>query len=152
MTFLTVAILLALPFIPLYDFVRVLGSNKADELSFYAQNVTVFKDLTLLGHAASQRDQPLSYGFLTVLYRYGIVGFAVNLCVSVAILWAAFRLLKDAATLGWRRFPLFIGCFVSVALLVKGTAIVPTMAALCLAAALGIRQAGLNPLFQAARR
>jgi hypothetical protein len=140
------AILAILPFIPIYEWVQMIGSNKADELAFYVQNVTVLSDLTLLGHAASQKEQPISYGFLIVLYRYGMVGFAVMLCVSIAILWAAFRLLRDQAVLGWRRFPLFIACFTSVALLVKGGTIVPTMAALTLATALGIRQNRLDPL------
>jgi hypothetical protein len=144
------AILAGVTLVPLEDWVRLLGSNKADEFSFYTQNVTVFSDLTLLGHVASQKEQPLSYGFLTVLYRYGVVGFAVNVCVSAMILWAGFRLLNERAALGWRRFPLFIGCFVSVALLIKGTAIVPTMAALILGAALGFRQARLDPVFHLA--
>ena len=138
--------LVALPFIPLYEWIQLLGSNKADEVSFYVQNVTVLRDVTLLGHAASQSEQPLSYGFLTVIYRYGMVGLGVTLCVAAAILWVAFRLLGDAKTLGWRRYPLFIACFASVALLVKGTAIVPTMAALSVSAAIGIRQRRLNPL------
>jgi hypothetical protein len=139
-------ILLTLPFIPLYEWVQLVGSNKADEFSFYAQNVTVLSDVTLLGHAASQGEQPLSYGFLTVIYRYGMVGFGVTVCVAIAILWAAFRLLGDTAALGWRRYPLFIACFASVALLAKGTAIVPSMAALTLATAIGFRQSRVNPL------
>lgn len=150
-SFLAIGIVVALPFVPVNDWVQLLGSNKADELAFYTQNVTVFSDLTLLGHAASHKEQPLSYGFLAVLYRYGIVGFAANLCASAAILWASFRLLRDAATLGWRRFPLFVACFLSVALLVKGTAIVPTMAALSLAAALGVRQRRLDPVSRTRR-
>ncbi len=145
------SIVAALPFVPLYEWVSMLGSNKAEELSFYTQNVTVFSDLTLLGHVASQKEQPLSYGFLSVLYRYGVVGFAVNLCVSAAILWAGFRLLRNVSALGWQRFPLFIACFVSVALLVKGTTIVPSMAALSLGAALGFGQSRPDRALQAQR-
>jgi hypothetical protein len=143
---LAVATLAALPFVPLDKLVRLLGSNKADQINFYTQNLQVFGDLTWLGHGASPDEQPLSYGFLVILYRYGIVGFAVSLGVTAAIVWASIRLLSDAATLGWRRFPLFIACFVSVALLIKDTGIVPTMPAICLAAALGFRQARLHPL------
>jgi len=142
-----VIVLAVLYFVPLYDWVQLIGGNKADEVDFYVQNVTVLSDVTLLGHAAaSQGDRPISYGFLDVIYRYGIVGFSVTLCVAIAILWAAFRLLSDARALGWRRYPLFIACFVSVAMLVKGTTIVPTMAALSLAAGIGFRRRNLSPL------
>ena len=143
---LTVATLAALPFIPLDKWVRVLGSNKAEQVAFYSQNVEVFSNLTLLGHGASQHEQPTSYGFLIILYSYGIVGFAVSLGVTAAALWATFRLLGEASTLGWRRFALFVACLVSIALLIKNTSIVPTMPAICLGAALGLRQARLHPL------
>jgi hypothetical protein len=139
-----ITMLVALPFVPLYEWVQLLGSNKADEVRFYAENVTVLRDVTLLGHPALQVEQPLSYGFLTVIYRYGIVGFGVTVGVALAILWAGFRLLGDKV-LGWRQYPLFIACFVSVAQLVKGTTVVPTMAALSLAMAIGIRQGRLGP-------
>jgi hypothetical protein len=152
LSLLVVTVLVVLRFIPLYNWVQLLGSNKADEIDFYVQNVTVLSDVTLLGHAASQQgDQQITYGFLTVIYRYGLVGFGVTLCVAIAILWAAFRLLGDAKVLGWRRYPLFIACFVSVAMLVKETTIVPTMAALSLAAGIGFRSRNLSPLMRSLR-
>jgi hypothetical protein len=132
-----VATLFAL--LPIDQMLALVGSNKADQFAYYATNVSVLSDLTVFGHSGSPDEQPLSYGLLIVLNRYGVIGAAVILGVIVAMSLACFRLLRDASALGWRRYPIFIACFVSLVMLTKYPGIVPAMPAICLGAALGLR-------------
>jgi hypothetical protein len=135
--------------VPLETLLNLIGANKGEQLVFYRENVTVLDNLTLLGNAPAADEEPTSYGFLIVPYRYGLVGAAVILGVIAAMAFASLRLLGDAATLGWRRFPLFIGCFVSLVMLAKYPGIVPAMETLSLAAALSLRQRVLDPFSRA---
>jgi hypothetical protein len=136
--------LLLLAIIPLDTLLKFLGGNKSNEFHYYKENVTVFTDLTLFGHAPST-DEPKSYGVLAVLYRYGEIGAGMMFIVVLALAAATFEILRDRAVLGWRRFPLFMGCFVSLAVLTKFTEIVPVMPTICLTAALSVRQMRMDP-------
>lgn len=132
--------------VPVPDLLTLLGSNKADQFRFYSENVTVLNTLSVFGNPPLPDEQPLSYGLLIVLDRYGIVGAAALVGVIVAIACIAFRLLADVETLGSRRFPLFIASFVSLAMLVKYPGIIPAMPVLCMAAGLSMRQLCKDPL------
>jgi hypothetical protein len=139
-----VAGLLVFASVPVERLIALVGSNKADEFHYYQDTVTVFNNLTLFGNPASD-DQPQSYGALVVLYRYGIVGSGVFLVVVGALTLASFGLLRDRAILGWRRFPLFMSCFISLVVLSKYPGIVPSIPALCLAGALSFRHIEMDP-------
>jgi hypothetical protein len=132
--------------LPIDQMLALVGSNKADQFAYYAANVSLLNDLTMFGHSTSPDEQPLSYGFLIVLNRYGVIGAAVILGVILALGFAYFRLLRDASALGWRRYPIFIACFVSLAMLTKYPGIVPAMPAICLGTALSLRLMRIDPL------
>lgn len=131
--------------VPLDHLVAIVGGNKAGEFEHYKANVEVLSHVTLFGNPATGDDQPLSYGALTVLYRYGVLGAAVLLAVVSAMAVVTFAVLQDQARLGWRRFPLFLGCFVSLAGATKFPSIVPAMPAILLAGTLSLRQGRTDP-------
>jgi hypothetical protein len=135
-----------LAIVPIDQILALLGSNKSDQFSFYRDNVTVLTSLTWFGNSVSMDEQPRSYGLLVVLYRYGVVGAAALLLMIVLMTIASFRLLRDTYTLSWRRYPLFIGCFVALALLTKYPGIVPAVPAIVLAASISLRQTRTDPL------
>jgi hypothetical protein len=146
MAFLVVAAALTLfAVVPIDQILALVGSNKAEQFSFYRDNVTVLNSLTLFGNGVSTDEQPRSYGLLVVLYRYGVIGAIALSAVMVAMAIAAFRLLREAHTLRWRRYPLFMACFVALVLLAKYPGIVPAMPAISLVASMSLRQTRMDP-------
>jgi hypothetical protein len=138
--------------VPLDKLISLVGSNKKDQLQFYATNVDVFSSLTVFGNPPLANDQTQSYGALMVIYRYGVVGAAVFGTIYVALGAASFRLLLDKARLGWRRYPLFIGCFVPLVLQTKYPGIVPVVPAICVAVGLSTQLERTSPFHRRVKR
>ena len=130
----------------------MIGGNKAAEFQFYRDNIEFARDLTFFGHAVVAGEQNLphgqTYGLLMVMFRYGLIGMLTVLTVVVMMAAAAFQILADEARLGWRRYLLFVGCFVSLAMYTKYPGIVPSMPAVCLAVVFSLQAARSNPLLQ----
>jgi hypothetical protein len=134
--------------LPIDMLLGLISENKVGQLQFYTDNIQILTNPTLFGSTEFGKPK-VSYGLLTVLDRYGMVGLGYLLLVLVAFAVAAFHLLGDKRNLGWRRFPLFIGSAVALAMTMKYPGIVPAMPALALAASLSFRQYGRDP-FEAA--
>jgi hypothetical protein len=138
--------------LPLDFLLNLIAENKASQLEFYTDNLKVLSNPTLFGSTDFAERQDVNYGILSVIDRYGFVGFGVAVLCLLAFALMAFHLLSDEKNLGWKRFPLFIGSAVSLAMTVKYPGIVPAMPTMCLAAALSFRQFQMNPFASAALR
>jgi hypothetical protein len=143
------AVLALLAMFPIDQLLLLVGSNKAEQLEFYSENVSILNTISLFGVNVPPDEQELVYGFLVVLQRYGIVGSVVAVAVLIVLGIACFRLLMDKAVLGWRRFPVFVAGIVSLVMLAKYPGIVPAMPLLCLATGLSLRQLRMDPLTRA---
>jgi hypothetical protein len=137
--------------VPLEVLLGFVAENKAAQLEFYSENIQVLTEPTMFGNADFTK-QGANYGLLTVLDRYGMVGLGYLLIALAVFAATAFHLLNDRQNLGWRRFPLFIGSAVTLAMTAKYPGLVPAMPALCLAATLSFRQYLRNPFDAAAVR
>jgi hypothetical protein len=140
------AALLLLALVPIPTLLTLVAFDKAEQFEFYSENLTVLSRLSPFGNSPGDTEEVQSYGLLVVLDRYGIVGAGVIVAIIALMAIVSFRILRDRATLGWRRFPLFIGCFVTLAMLFKYPGIVPAAPAICLAAALSLRHVRVAPL------
>jgi hypothetical protein len=70
----------------------------------------------------------------------------------VALGAASYQLLLDKARLGWRRYPLFIACFVPLVLLTKYPGIVPVVPTICLAVGLSMQLERTSPFHRRVKR
>ncbi len=138
--------------LPLDFLLSLIAENKANQLEFYTDNLKVLSNPTLFGSADFAERQDVNYGMLSVIDRYGLVGFGFAVLALIAFALMAFHLLNDKENLGWKRFPLFVGSAVSLAMTAKYPGIVPAMPIMSLAAALSFRQFQMSPFTAAAIR